>query len=242
MGNNTIHKSSSSGRIYFLNRTAVIDFGSPTHTVGNLPTTGSSTDTISSVIFGEPIVETSFGSLSNQSLVFNPNIHDYEQVELNVGLGHNNYKISFDIETNNLVGSLYSFNVILDTPEVQTLNFHGRNGYIYTFQSEIGSKSIGFIDDNSLIHVEIDVDLKNNKWHIGTGILPTYTGDFHAKDNDIFSIRFSLSPWYGGAALDPTVSVDIDNIVVSTTVMDPEPVPTDVPAPACISTLGLLLK
>lgn len=195
-----------------------IDFSSPTHIVGYLPTTGTTPDTISRVNFGQPIVESDFGSLTDQPLVFNPNTSTYEQIQLNLGLGFDNYNLSFDIETANLNESLYSFNVIFDSPQVQNLNFHGSVG-LYTFNSGGGGSNLGAFSDNTLMHVNINVDLINNIWMIDTGVLPVYTGVFNSLEGDVSSIRFNLSPWYSGTGIDSSISVGIDNIIVSSSVV-----------------------
>lgn len=202
-----------------------IDFNAPTHTVGSTPTTGTSPDTISQIKFGQPTVESAFGSLTDTPLVFNPNISTYEQIQLDLGRGYDNYSLSFDMETANLTNSLYSFDVTFDTPNVQTLDFHGGNG-MRTYNSSSTQPSIfgniGNFSDNSLMHVDISADLVNHTWSIDTGIYPTYTGTFYADNNDVRSIRFNLSPWYSGTPIDPNISVGIDNIKVTSTVV---PVP-----------------
>lgn len=185
--------------------------------VGSLPTTGISSDTVSSVNLGQPTIEAELGSL-NQPLVFNPNIGPYEQIELNLGLGYKNYKLSFDIETNNLVGSPYNFSVLFDTPQVHSLDFHGNVG-VNTFNPAptplAKGRNIGAFSDNTLMDVDINVNLNEEIWTIDVGSLPVYRGVFYANDNDVNTIRFSLSPWHGSATLDPSVFVGIDNIVVS---------------------------
>jgi len=199
-----------------------IDFSSPPHTVGSLPNTGASPDLISRVRAGEPVVEASFGSLTSQPLVFNPNVYTYEQIELDLGLGYDNYKLSFDMETDNLAGSLYNFGVIFDTPQVRNLNFHGSAG-IYTWTPYSGGGgTIGSLVDNQLMHVEVEIDLIANRWTVDTGIHPLVSRYFTTSGDDVESIRFNLSPRIANAPLDPSVSVGIDNIVVTSNVI-PEP-------------------
>jgi len=41
-----------------------------------------------------------------------------------------------------------------------------------------------------------------------------YAGEFYSSEGDIVGIRFGLSRWFTTAAIDPSVSVAIDNIMV----------------------------
>jgi len=202
-----------------------INFSSPTHTVGSTPTTGNSASTISSVNFGQPVVEESFGSLTNQPLVFNPNIHSYEQIELGLGSGFGNYKLSFDMETRNLVNSNYSFSIFFDAPNANTLNFNYAYGYgrVKSWSANVYPQFFGYYSDETLMHVEIEVDPVKKLWIIDIGdIAPAFTGSFLAWSNDIESIRFSLAPNLGDQGIDTNVFVGIDNILVTTESV-PEP-------------------
>lgn len=199
-----------------------IDFNAPTNVAGQKPTVGNSSDKISRVVFGDPIVQDGFGSFSDQSLVFNTNVNTYEQIKLDLGRGHDNYKISFDIETQNLVGSDYSFNMIADTPTVQTMSFHG-TGNIKTYNpyTSFSGGKIGGFNDDDFMHVDIYIDLIENTWTIDTGVWPSFVTDFYASENDIKSLRFNLSPWRGGSDLDPSISIGLDNIIVTSEVPEP---------------------
>ena len=58
-------------------------------------------------VFGD-LSLSAFGSMPGTVRVFNPNTESYEQARLALGGGANKYKIEFDIETQNLVGSTTS--------------------------------------------------------------------------------------------------------------------------------------
>ncbi len=75
-----------------------IDFGSRPHTVGSLPTVGTSSDKVSSINFGHPVVESTFGSLSHQPLVFTADNEGMDQIQLNLARGHGNYHASFNVQ------------------------------------------------------------------------------------------------------------------------------------------------
>jgi hypothetical protein len=167
------------------------------------------------VQFGEPTIAASFDQLTDNALIFNPNISTYEQIGFDMrGTGFDQYQLSFDLVTDNLVNSLYGFTVLFDTPTVQTLRFSGEHG-LYTYTSGAGSRSdtIGSWTDQNLMHVTIDVDMTQHMWTINTGIAPAYSGVFNG--DALNTIRFSLSPWYGDTGIDPTISVGIDNILIT---------------------------
>ena len=209
-----------------------IDFSSPTHSIGIRPRVGTSTTTVSSINFGNPTVEDSFGSLTNQPLVFNSssnpnNIFDYEQIELNLNSGYDNYKLAFDMETKNLIGSGYMFSVFFDAPRINKLSFNDN----YLINIWPINDPIGIFVDNLLMHVEIEVDLNNNLWTIDTGLCKSFTGNFNSSINDVSDIRFSFGKKYGNNPVNSYASVAIDNIKVTS-----NPVPE--PGVMCLFGLG----
>jgi hypothetical protein len=161
----------------------------------------------------------------DQPLVFTADNAAGDQIQLGLGRGYDNYHVSFDLVTTRLVNSDYAFTVLFDTPQVQNMIFHGALG-VRTFNATTtppsGGGILGAFADNRLIHVEIDVDLKRSLWTIDVDSLPVFTDAFHALDSDVNSIRFDLDNWYSGSAIAPDISVGIDNIHVSSTVV---PVP-----------------
>jgi hypothetical protein len=187
-----------------------IDFESPTHSVGNTPSIGTGIDTPSSIKFGQPLVESSFGHLNTQALVFNPSISTYEQIGLNMGYGRDNYQLSFDLETRNIKGSNYNFNAIFDAPSVQNLNFHGSVG-MYVFPFDGIRRYTGNFNDNDLMHFDIDIDLASRYWTVLLNEQLAFEGLFNPTGDDINSIRFNLSPWYGGTGIDPSIYAAVDN-------------------------------
>ena len=204
-----------------------LDFNSPTHAAGTQPTLGGAPDKVSSINFGDPNVETTFLDLTDQPLVFNPNEITYEQIGLDLALGYDNYHLSFDMQTESLFGSDYNFKIFLDTFSIQYLQFDGNTGNINLYNTSLTmlpdiDETIGTFGDNILMHIDIDVDLINKTWFIDTGVCPAYTGAFYADNNDIDFVRFSLASPPVGPNVDPTVSVGIDNIMI-TSVPVPEP-------------------
>lgn len=165
-------------------------------------------------------------------LGFNLASGNREQVELELGAGFDNYRVEFDLITNNLANSQHGFTVNFDTPRVQNLNFNNCcNNRVSTFTPGTSNliNQIGYLEDDTPMHVVIDVDLLLDEWQIDISGVGSTRGDFNSTGGDVDSIRFGLSTKMGGINADPTVSVFMDNLVVSSSV--PEP-----------STLGLFLS
>ncbi len=145
-----------------------IDFSTPTHNVGAAPTTGTGTDKVSSVVFGQPVVESSFGALSSESLVFNTTGNSqrccyYDQIKLGLGKGSDRYQVLFDLSTENYVntGSGNTFTLLFDTPEVRNIYFNN-DGTIRYYNTYGPSGAIGNFTDGSLLNMMIDVSLVAN--------------------------------------------------------------------------------
>ena len=170
-----------------------------------------------------------FGSLTGTALVFNPNVESYEQVSLTLGSGFNRYRIEFDMETQGLTGSGYSFAMLADTQTVQTLHFADCCSDDISMWSGAPptTTSIGTLSDNTLMHVTVDIDLAYGYWMTNVSGVGSNVAPFHASDGDIFSLRFSLSPALGGVGMNTNVFVGMDNLIVSS-----------VPLPAAIWLFG----
>lgn len=185
----------------------------------------SAIDTGSAIVDGSNVLNqvfgdvslSSFGSLSGNALVFNPNVDSYEQVSLTLGAGAPNYHVEFDLETHNLVGSGYGFAMLADTPQVRNLNVGDCCGNsVSLFGSSSGPVSIGYFTDDTLMHVVADMDLANNLWSVSISGVGSITTTFDSAGGDVNSIRFSLNPALGGVGLDSSVYAAIDNLSVST--------------------------
>lgn len=165
----------------------------------------------------------SFGSLAGTALVFNPNVATYEQVSLTLGSGFTKYRIEFDLETQGLTGSGYSFGMLADTHEVQTLNFADCCSDNISMWSggPATTTSIGTLSDDTLMHVTVDVDLDYGYWMTSVSGVGSSVAPFYASDGDIFSLRFNLSPALGGVGLNTNVFVGMDNLVVTSVPLPP---------------------
>ena len=204
-----------------------INFSSPTHTVGSAPTVGSGIDTPSSIVFGQPTVESSLGGLTDQALIFNTTGNSttccfYDQIELQMGFGSSHYQVSFDFSSENFVNteSGNTFTVLFDTPQVRNVYFNN-SGSISYFNPGAGSGTIGSFADNQMLNMLIDIDLVSSVWEIFANGSLLFSGMFTPSGDDIESIRFS----FGGIDTTTHDSVGIDNILVTNgeTMAVPEP-------------------
>src|SRR5688572_10323376 len=73
-----------------------VPFSSPPHTVNAVPVTGLGSSTPTRIVFGTPKVAASFGSLTNQPLVFSG--IGYQQIQFNLGHQASKYFVEFDFE------------------------------------------------------------------------------------------------------------------------------------------------
>ena len=211
-----------------------VGFNSPLNQVGQLPTTGLGYSTPSRIVFGTPTVVSSFGSLTNQPLLFSA--IGYQQIQFNLGQGVPDYFVDFDFESHNLNPSLYAFSTLFDMAGAgaQNFYFHG-SGHIGV--PPANSPYLPGWSDDQLHHIHIGIDLPTSSWTFQLdGGMPA-TGLFTAVSSDILSMRMNLSTWYQGTTNNPIVQVAIDNVVIGNTVPEPS-----IAIVSCIGFAGLLLR
>ncbi|MBV1877701.1 MAG: PEP-CTERM sorting domain-containing protein [Pseudomonadales bacterium] len=200
-----------------------IDFESPTHTVGLEPNAGSNPDQVTSVNANGPIISSTFAGNTNQSLLFDRgNPDNSKKITLEMGQGYDNYQLSYDVYTENLVDSLYVFTLLADTPSVRNLSFHGSSG-IDEFRPSTSDfiASQPFLDATTY-NILIDYDLKASQYSIWVNNVIFGSAEFTTSGDDIESFRFSYSNWHGSAGIAPDIIVQLDNILVTSQVV-PEP-------------------
>lgn len=209
-----------------------IDFSSPTHTVGIMPSIGTGVDQISGINSGRPTVESSYAGSDNPSLHFNAASGTSEQIRLNMGQGYNNYQISYDFFSTDLSGSDYAFVLLADTPQVRNFSFNGVSGVRYWAPYVLPINGGNFADNTSY-HVSIDYDLLLGSVSVSLngGLLGSRA--FETSGDDIESFRFSLAQARAGNDLEPTASVNLDNILVTSRT------PAGVPEPSTLLLLSL---
>jgi len=205
-----------------------IDFSSPEHVLNQTPTAGTGIKKISGINFGSPTVRATSGVMTDRPVEFDA-VTSYEQFELDISKAASSYQIDFDVASHGLRNSQYDFDVVLDTPEVRTVDFHGGLNKTYVYQPYgSGGSQLSFLDDQ-IYHVTIMVDISGDSWKVYRDGTLFYSAAFGASG--LQSIRFNLSPWIGGAVDGPNTKVALDNIRVVATNSSATPTPTPTPTP-----------
>jgi len=189
-----------------------LTFDSPTHRVGERPTVGPGPSGISGIVFGSPRVVNDQPLLDGNCLEFE-GYTSYEQISLNTAGARGVITVDYDVVTKNVIGSLYGFTVLLDTPIVRTLTFHGPLQRIHAFMPGAGGMLQPF-QDNRRYHVRMVVDTEANSWKISVDGVQQYQSVFDAAS--VEHIRLSFSPVYGMAGDEPTAKTYVDNFKVTT--------------------------
>jgi hypothetical protein len=215
-----------------------IDFSSPTHTVGSTPSVGTGSDQVSFIRFGDPtVIDTSAGT-PDQALHFTAQTGayiPYQQIELTMGRGYDNYQMSFDMVASNLVGSNYEFVLLADTPSVRNLYF--RN----TGDISLIGKNMGTFANDTSYNVMLDYDLVDQQVSYWMNGVLVGSQLFTTSGGDIESFRFNLGPYVLSQEIlelgpDTSVWVNLDNIKVTTRTADPV---SAVPEPSAIMLMML---
>lgn len=215
-----------------------VDFGLP-HTIGSAPTVGIGSGGPSEIPFGVPTVESSLLSLTTPMLRFDtfgaPGSGDRnigEQVKFELGLGYDNYDISFDVVTVGLTGNNFSFSVHLDglQPSGRSLSFNGGrrvpfNPGVRWFNgfspSEERSGIITSFEDGTLYHVNMNVDLTQDLWTMSVnGVLDQTL--FSNLEAGLGAVRFTMSESVSGAGTGNGIFAGLDNVLITSNVV-PEP-------------------
>ncbi len=176
------------------------------------PETGTYT-----TVFGTPTIVATVGPLS-RALVFDA-VTSYEQIRLAVGGFGPHYNLTYDVLVHNLRGSQYGFAMVLDTPQVRTVTFHGGLNQIDFFNPGVfsGTTSTAFAND-TVYHMGVAIDFPMNRWTVAVNGTERLNQPINATQ--LSAIRFSMDPWIGGAVDGPGVYAALDNVVLTVT---PEP-------------------
>ena len=193
-----------------------IDFESPTHSVGEAPTTGLGPvprDTVTEIKAGTPLVAANFGVVVSQSLDFDSSDLQGDQIGLSLDdlPSSNIYCFEADILVNTVSDPGQPFAIIFDTPQIRTINFHS-DGIIQPFVPLLGSLTTGTYSFDTEINIKVEIDLTPgvDGWQIFIDDALMHSGGFGGA-TAINSIRVTTP-----VTPDPTpVLAAIDNIRVS---------------------------
>lgn len=194
-----------------------IDFQTPGQGVNQTVQTGSAPQYVSSIVFGNPEVVSSFGGLNNQPLLFSSTGgtqvfagNYYTQIQLNFGIPNPpNLDLSFDFTDS---GAGHSLTLLFDTPEVR--NFQFDQGGISFLNPFFPADNFGTYTMGQVYHFDINVNFQQNDWTFYENGLALGSGAFDASSNVLQSVRFNYD------ATGPNISgTAIDNLTVTV----PEP-------------------
>lgn len=178
-----------------------VDFGSPPHVIGQAPVLGTDPaprQTLTRIVFGNPIVVENLGSLADQPMhLAGPGStqFDYSQVEMGIASEFDGFSEDFPrylIEMDVLVELLQDddFTIFLDTPNVRNIYF-GPDGRISVTDPIRYTYTVGTYSTTVSTKLLVDVDLTKEIWVVSINGAVIYSGDFNA---DRFNkIRLSLA-------------------------------------------------
>ena len=192
-----------------------ITFSSPEHTVGFPPATNPPTGP-TRIVFGEPVVLDSLGSLNHQPLVFNtegnsPTFY-YDQIKLGTPGYENFYYVSFDLLIQNLIDSTNQFTVLFDTPTVRNIIFRN-DGDIFLLNPG-DSCVIGSFSEDTVMRFEVYLYMNDRQWTIIVNDNIMHSGDFNFEEY-LRSIRFSMGLRAAYTTPNHNTFVGLDNIIVA---------------------------
>ena len=156
-----------------------LTFDSPPHQVGQRPAIGAGPARVSGIVFGSPRVVNDQPLLDGNCLEFE-GYANYEQISLDLLDVQGRIAIDFDIVTENMIDSLYGFTVLLDTPIVRTLSFHGPLEQLHAFMPWGGGFLQPFVDGRKY-HVTMNVDTMANTWMISVDGVQRYAYVSHSQ-------------------------------------------------------------
>jgi len=197
-----------------------------------------------SVVFGTPTVVGPIGPIATNSLEFNSTGNSpafyYDQIRFPFessgspyqGAGFDSFSVSFDIYTEDLLGSPNDFTILFDTPTVRNLIFRGSGDIEVRNIGSGDSGVIGSYSDRQLLSIDMLFDIGADQWDILVDNAPLYSDSMDASF--LRSIRFSHGAQTSGL-IDFTATTYVDNILITT--------PSSIPEPTSIGLLafGVLL-
>lgn len=183
-----------------------VDFGTPPHTVGEPPVTGTGDPprkTPTSIPFGDPTVVEELGLLTDQPCAFGNGTTWYDQLQFNIGAdypggfdeSYDIYNIEMDILIRELINS--QFTILLDVPHVHNIYFNA-DGTMHSLPAGLDAT----FEFGVPLHLEVNFDIPNRVWMIRLNDEVVHS-DHHAG-NDFRSMRLNLT----GEHINDSVGID----------------------------------
>lgn len=195
-------------------RFVAINFSSPLHLPGQKPATGNGS-IMPAGLSGNPQVAAATPVLSNQPLILNSDLANgpccYEEgIQVLIPESSNHYVVSFDMASQHLGDSFNQFQLWLNDQTAPLLRF--QSDYLLVLE---GIGAIASFRDDHLLHLDLDLDLENQRLTIAINGERIYSGD--QPLTQLQSLQF-LMTIEGGATPDqvnPEAIIALDNIVVA---------------------------
>jgi len=198
-----------------------VDFGTPPHTVGLPPVIGGGPiprATVSSIVFGTPLVVASLGSLTNQPLQLSSTdgLGDQVSFSLNGLPAADRYCFSSQVLVSLAQGTA-DLAVLFDAPTVRSIRFRA-DGTVAVFVSGGGTIVIGNYTIGRVVDLRVQIDLAANLWAVYLDNVLAHSGSFGGA-TALSSVRISTpvtpSP--------PGLLAGVDNLLLGDCAVAPAP-------------------
>ncbi len=191
-----------------------VDFGSPPHTVGNVPVVGETDPAprkVPTLIrFGDPTVVAAMGAMTDQPCAFGNGTTGYDQLQFYVDPGapggfpaaYPVYRLEVDLLPETLSGD--ALVLLFDCPGTQKITFYSNGEIEAYFGWPPLEQIIGTYTAGVPVHVDAELDVVTPHWKIWLDGVLVVDDAFHASR--LSSFRINLT------GHDPTSEAAVDNV------------------------------
>jgi hypothetical protein len=170
-----------------------VDFGTPPHTVGQPPAAGGGPiprATVSSIVFGTPLVVAALGDLTDQPLQLSSTDGQGDQVSFSLsGLpAASRYCFSTQVLVSTAQGTA-DLAILFDAPSVRSIRFRA-DGTVAIFVSGGGTFVIGSYTLGHVENLRVEIDLGADIWNIYLDNVLAHAGSFGGA-TQLSSVRVS---------------------------------------------------
>ncbi len=189
-----------------------VDFGTPPHTVGQPPVIGGGPiprATVSSIVFGTPLVVAALGDLTDQPLQLSSTDGQGDQVSFSLSSLPAASRYCFSIQALvSLAQGTADLAVLFDAPTVRTVRFRA-DGTVAIFVSGGGTIVIGNYTIGRIVNLRVEIDLAADVWNIYLDNVLAHSGPFGGA-TQLSSVRISTPVGPGP----PGILAGIDNLLL----------------------------